>query len=436
MPHLLPTLILYSLIFFDVWFFFSKASGITKVWWKLALTYLLFLVLNLIFKNSILFNQLFFIALSYVCGMHKKWSHHIFYGLFSIILCEVIFRILALFVMPILFSISLAEINAQIWLKSAIYFSILPVFSLVSYLFSVDITLIRHINNERFSKFIIGMNITMFSYLMIVKFIPKELGIFPEFFKAYRTHITLAYLVLLIWFIMQLDRFAKEQLHQRLKLAQQERIDNLENYNNYIEGLYQEIRTIKHDSENILISLKDSIDKGSKEEIERVYHTVVQQSARQFLDPSSGYKDLENIEEGVVRSLLNAKIYEAHHLGMEVYLEIPDKINSYHIKLLDLVVFMSILLDNAIETTKGSLRPFISIAMFEEGDRQFLIIENASKNKIVDTAKLYNAKEATDIENYQKSLSRFIAILNDYPASTFSTRSNHYRFRQILEMRP
>ncbi|MEK5289798.1 histidine kinase [Streptococcus parauberis] len=435
MQQLLPTLVLYSLIFFDVWFFFSIVSGISKSWWELALTYIMFLVLNVTFNNSILFNQLFFIALSYFCGKDKKWSHHIFYGLFSIILCEIIFRLMALLVMPILFSITLSEINAQLWIKVVVYLAILPVFSLVSYLFNVDITLIKHINNERFSKFVVGMNLIMFSYLIIVNFIPKELGILPEVFQTYRTHITLVYMIVLIWFIMQLDRFAKQQLHQRLKLAQQERINNLENYNNYIEGLYQEIRTIKHDSENILISLKDSIDKGSKEEIERVYHTVVQQSARQFLDLSSGYQDLENIEEGVVRSLLNAKIYEAHHLGMEVYLEIPDKINSYHIKLLDLVVLISILLDNAIETAKGSLRPFISIATFEEGDQQFLIIENASKNKIVDMSKLYNTSESTDMESYQKSLSRFVAILNDYPASTFSTRSNHYRFRQILEMR-
>ncbi|MGT2845247.1 GHKL domain-containing protein [Streptococcus hongkongensis] len=401
------------------------------------MTYLLFLGLNVIFENSILFNQLFFIGLSYSSRRDKKWSHHMFYGLFAIILCEVIYKLLALCVMPPLFLLTLTDINNHIWLKVMVYAVILPVYGLFSYLFNLDISLIRYINNERFSYFVLGMNITMLSYLILVKFIAKELGLFPDFFQTYRTHITLVYISVLIWFIMQLDRFAKQQLHHRLKLAQQERIDNLENYNNYIESLYQDIRTLKHDSENILISLKDSIDKGSRTDIEQVYHTVVQQSALQFLDRTTGYGDLENIEDSVVRSLLNTKIYEAQHQGIDVYLEIPDKVNHYHVKLLDLVVLISILLDNAIDTARGSIKPFISIVFFEDDGQQFLIIENATKNKKVDMTKLYNSSDAvTNVESYQKSISRFLSVLNDYPSATFSTRSNHYRLRQILEMRP
>ena len=85
------------------------------------------------------------------------------------------------------------------------------------------------------------------------------------------------------------------------------------------------------------------------------------------------------------------------------------------------------LVDNAIETAKGSRRPFLSIAYFKQDGKQFFIIENSTKTNRINMARLFNVQ--------QKSLSRFFTILNGHPQITFSTKSDHYRLRQLLEMR-
>lgn len=133
---------------------------------------------------------------------------------------------------------------------------------------------------------------------------------------------------------MKLDRFAKDQLSQKLTQAQNERIAYLENYNQSIEQLYREIRTVKHDSENILISLKDSIDSGDIDLITRVYDTVIQQSATSMMRTNYEISSLDNIKETVIRSIMNSKLLEAQYLGIELYIEIPDVIDHLPRKIL------------------------------------------------------------------------------------------------------
>ncbi|BAN94409.1 sensory transduction protein kinase [Streptococcus dysgalactiae subsp. equisimilis 167] len=271
------------------------------------------------------------------------------------------------------------------------------------------------------------MNTTMFSYYFFVHFLVKVQSEFLGLYFRYRSILIFIYLAILIWIIVKLDRFAKDQLSQKLAQAQSERIAYLENYNQSIEQLYRDIRTVKHDSENILISLKDSIDSGDIESITQVYETVVQQSATSLRRPGYEMSSLDNIKEAVVRSVMNSKLLEAQHYGIDLYIEIPDVIDDLPIKLLDLIVLFTGLVDNAIETAKGSRRPFLSIAYFKQDGKQFFIIENSTKTNRVDMVSLFDDR--------QKSLPRFFEILDGHPQITLSSKSDHYRLRQLLEMR-
>lgn len=166
------------------------------------------------------------------------------------------------------------------------------------------------------------------------------------------------YLMLLIWVIVKLDRFAKDQLSQRLALAQKERVAYLEKHNQYIERLCREIRAIKHDSENILISLKDSIDSGDIAAISKVYQTVIQESASSIRQLTPELSALDNVQDSVIRSLLHAKLLEAKLQGIAVYIDIPETLASSSVRLLDVIVLFKVVIDNAILSAKGSSRPF------------------------------------------------------------------------------
>lgn len=202
---------------------------------------------------------------------------------------------------------------------------------------------------------------------------------FLALYFQYRSILVFIYLAIFIWVIVKLDRFAKDQLSQKLTQAQNERIAYLENYNQSIEQLYREIRTVKHDSENILISLKDSIDSGDIDLITRVYDTVIQQSATSMMRTNYEISSLDNIKEAVIRSIMNSKLLEAQYLGIELYIEIPDVIDHLPIKLIDLIVLFTGLVDNAIETAKGSRRPFYLLHTLNKITSNYLLLKIAQK---------------------------------------------------------
>lgn len=417
----------YTTIFIDSWIIFSKSSGIKLKWKPLCVTGAIFIVANVLFDNVILIDQLFFIGVSLLFAPQKKLSEHIFNGFFAIMIVELLFRVIGSFFLPAVLGFSIRQINSDLRLLELCYLLILPMFYLFSYIFSIDLSLLRFISEDKMKKWVFWMNTTMFSYYFFVHFLVKVQSEFLGLYFRYRSILIFIYLAILIWIIVKLDRFAKDQLSQKLAQAQSERIAYLENYNQSIEQLYRDIRTVKHDSENILISLKDSIDSGDIESITQVYETVVQQSATSMRRPGYELSLLDNIKEAVVRSVMNSKLLEAQHYGIVLYIEIPDVIDDLPIKLLDLIVLFTGLVDNAIETAKGSRRPFLSIAYFKQDGKQFFIIENSTKTNRVDMVSLFDDR--------QKSLPRFFEILDGHPQITLSSKSDHYRLRQLLEMR-
>ncbi|MGT2934121.1 GHKL domain-containing protein [Streptococcus catagoni] len=427
-------MILYAIIFLDIWLLFSKSTGIKLKWSKIFLIALVFVSLNIVFNYSVLCNQLLFILLSYFYFSDRKFAEHIFYGLFSNVLVETLVRLVIFFFFPVLLGYKIGEIYHNSTLLILSYLLVIPFFTFLSYVFSIDISLIRFINEDMIKKWVVFMNIIMISYFFSVHIMAYFETDYHSLYYQFRPKLILAYLLILIFFILRWDRFTKDQLEKKLLLAQKERTDNLEKYNHYIEQFYKDTRAIKHDSENIMISLKDSVDSGDLKEIARVYQTVVKESAAPIFNHDLGFCGLENIKESVIRSLLNSKLLEAQSQGIDLYIEVPETIEEINFKLLDLVVVLSVLLDTAIHTATGSIRPFISIAYFYQGNKQCFIIENSTKMKQVKMAKLFDQKVDNSHYLNQKSISRLTSILETYPNTNFSTRSNHYRLRQILEM--
>ncbi|EHI68877.1 hypothetical protein STRIC_1835 [Streptococcus ictaluri 707-05] len=404
-------------------------------WKKGLLIGFIFSAINIAIGNLVLIDQAFFIVLSFLYALHKKIFEHIFNGLFSIMIVELLFRTIGSFFLLAVIGYTVSQINNNLALTGLCYLLALPAFYMFAYIFSIDLSLIKFIREDQLKKWVTWMNISMVFYYMLIHFFVYAQSDILKMYFRYRSILIVIYLALFMWVIIKLDRFAKDQLSQQLDLAQQERISYLENYNHYIEQLYREIRTVKHDSENILISLKDSIDSADLDEITKVYQTVVQKSASSIKEIGFEISTLDNISEPVIRGLLSSKLLAAQNCGIDLFVEIPDIIEEVPIKLLDFVALLTVVLDNAIASAKGSKRPFLSIAYFKQDQKQCFIIENSTKPNRIDIAKKFDWNKADDSEAYQKCLRHFLTILDSYSQVTFSTKSDHYRLRQMLEMR-
>ncbi|WP_159560496.1 GHKL domain-containing protein [Streptococcus halichoeri] len=433
--HSISQLLFYLILFGDTWYFFAKSSGINWRFRRIAVTGLVFVLINVLFNGNLLINQGFFIMLGLVNLPQKSLSETLFYGLFANIFVEIIFRTLAFLFLPILKGSPLLAHVSQLQLVLLSYSFVLPSYAIFKYLFSIDISLIRFISEKRLTSRVNVMNLVMVAYFFLMEWWSAGDKTPSVFYLESRPYIFLVYLALIVAFIFRLDRFAKDELEKKLASAQAERITNLEKYNAYIESLYRNIRTIKHDSENILISLKESIDSGDLTLINQVYQQVIKEARESLLHTTFEFTDLENVQESVIRSLLNAKCHEAQSQGIELYVDIPASIEGNTIKLMDLVVLLGIVLDTAIETTKGSQRPFISLAYFSQDAKQFFIVENSIRSKQIQMAHFFENKKQQEGSQKEHHFSRFFDIIDAYPATIFSTKSQHYRLRQILEMR-
>ena len=135
----------YVTIFIDSWVIFSKSSGIKLSWKRLCLTGLMFIIANMMFDNLILIDQFFFIIVSLLFAPQKKLSEHIFNGFFAIMIVELLFRVIGSFFLPVVIGFTISQINNDLRLLELCYLCVLPMFYLFSYIFSIDLSLLRFI---------------------------------------------------------------------------------------------------------------------------------------------------------------------------------------------------------------------------------------------------------------------------------------------------
>lgn len=344
------------------------------------------------------------------------------------------YRLIAGLLLPSLFGYSYDSIRSSFELLDVVYLLLLPATQLLLYMFSIDLSLFKLMTSVPLKRRLYFTNSVMIGYYLLFHVLMLMDISVIDYLQKYRMLLIMIYMLFMTWIFLTLNRFAKDKLQEKLHLAHSERIENLKRYNNYIEMLYQQIRTVKHDSENIMISLKDSVDNGDLDTITYVYNNVVRASGNAIVNVGENFGSLDNIKESVIRSLINSKLIEEQQQGIRVYIEIPDDIEENSLKLMDLISVITYLLDNAIETAKGSQNPFLSIAYFCENQKQYFIIENSTKVKRINLMSLFDKYYIEKGECLSLKAKQFNDILEENPQLIFSTKSDYFRMRQMLEM--
>lgn len=80
------------------------------------------------------------------------------------------------------------------------------------------------------------MNAALLFYYVMVHCMINIQGDFLKFYFRYRSVMIFLYLMLLIWVIVKLDRFAKDQLAQKLALAQKSVLPTLKSTISILSG--------------------------------------------------------------------------------------------------------------------------------------------------------------------------------------------------------
>lgn len=247
------------------------------------------------------------------------------------------------------------------------------------------------------------------------------------------------YFILFICFVNILDRNLRQELQEQVILQKEIQLQNINNYSKQVEGLYQEIRSFRHDYANILTSLKLGIDKKDLQLISDIYDSVLKESGKTLKGERFEVARLANVQELPLKSLLLSKLSEAQSLSIPISLEVEAPIVISHIEQIDLLTIVSILLDNALEAAaEAGDKANLAVCLFEDRrlNKQVLIIQNATAEREVDLARIFERGVSSKVGERGLGLANVTDILKAYPNISLRTTSQHFTFTQVLEIEP
>ena len=418
----------------------GERLNLKKVVISIILFYLSILLFIVVFEStefyfygSLLSYPTFFILYTLSIGeLRSKVSLLLFYSLFPLGFWDVIKNFLGYFVIakiPILQS--LYETNFGIMIFSLL--AEIIVFFLIS-LFRYNFSHLKIKNLDRKTKFIlITADILMLAYFILPSYINYSDKVSWDRMLDYKELLTAVYFLLFICFVNLLDRRLLQELQEKVVLQKEIQLQNLSNYSQQVEGLYQEIRSFRHDYANILSSLKIGIDQKDINLVSQVYDSVLKSSGEKLKGKRFDVAHLRNINDLALKSLLLSKLSEAQNLSVPVSLEIGEQFSIKNMEQIDFLTITSILLDNAIESAaEGG----IAVCFLEdtEWNKLVMIVKNSTLEREIELRDIFKRDNSSKGEGRGIGLANVRRILKSYPNVCLKTTSKNYVFTQILEI--
>ena len=418
----------------------DERLNLKKLVVSIILYYLSILLFIVVFKStefyffgSVLIYPTFFILYTLSIGeLRSKVSLLLFYSLFPLGFWDVIKNFLGYFVIykiPILQTIY--ETNLGIMIFSLL--AKIIVLFLIS-IFQYNFSHLKIKNLDRKTKFIlITADILMIAYFILPPYINYIDKVSWDGMLDYKELLTAVYFLLFICFVNLLDRKLLQELQEKVVLQKEIQLQNLSNYSQQVEGLYQEIRSFRHDYANILSSLKIGIDQKDINLVSQVYDSVLKNSGEKLKGKRFDVAHLRNINDLALKSLLLSKLSEAQNLSVPVSLEISEQFSIKNMEQIDFLTITSILLDNAIESAaEGG----IAVCFLEdtEWNKLVMIVKNSTLEREIELRDIFKRDNSSKGEGRGIGLANVRRILKSYPNVCLKTTSKNYIFTQILEI--
>lgn len=178
---------------------------------------------------------------------------------------------------------------------------------------------------------------------------------------------------------------------------------NLENANNTIHSLkilHDQVRSFKHDFDNIVNSIGGYVVTEDINGLKKYYNQLLEECQKTnnlyALSP-------EVINHPAIYHMLATKYYEADQLDIQIHLNIFLDLREIEkrMKIYDFTRILGILLDNAIDAAKECDKKIMNVIFRKElsNDMICIIIQNSYNNKNVNTEDIYK-KGVSSKENH------------------------------------
>lgn len=347
----------------------------------------------------------------------------------------------------------LKECNNMIW-----FYSIYTIFSYAVFAYLMNSTILSLIGENTFDQYMFLINMTispafsiLCNYILIrliepsLSFLQKHQDNVNQFFltlinvlltlcciiqfgnyfieeyilkgeNLIRKHIITIFILVIVVLIVYLNFKTRQLDKQRIQQLKDNQLADLTSYVQQIETMYSELRSFRHDYQNVLISLNESIKTKDLAVIEDTYNTILNKEGIVLEDEHYSLAKLDNLKTLPIKGIISTHVIQAWQKNIPVHLEIDDVIQDEPIDILDYVRITSILLDNAIEAAEKSENPFLNIVFLKNADDNEvkLLIENSCPNEVIDITKVFKKGYSTKGKGRGLGLATVQTILQSY----------------------
>ena len=244
--------------------------------------------------------------------------------------------------------------------------------------------------------------------------IPGQNGSVGKMIYNNALHIS-GYLLVMCCLLLAMRRSYLEQIQTE---AKQKAMQDLQDYTRNLEAMYNSLRSFKHDYVNILLSLSGYIEEGDLDRLKDFFESKIFPTKNLITGGDYKLNQLSNIGVLEIKSLLSAKMIYAHESGIDITIDIPDKVEGFPIDTVDLARILGIFLDNAMEATLETEQPQIGLNILRNKTSVSIIISNRFPDNGVMLHKLKqkgfstkNGHQGIGLWNAQKIISSYDNVL-------------------------
>ncbi len=260
--------------------------------------------------------------------------------------------------------------------------------------------------------------------------IPGQNGSIGKMIYNNALHIS-GYLLVMCCLLLAMRRSYLEQIQTESK---QKAMQDLQDYTRNLEAMYNSLRSFKHDYVNILLSLSGYIEDGDMDRLKDFFESKIFPTKNLITGEDYKLNQLSNISVLEIKSLLSAKMIYAHESGIDITIDIPDKVESFLIDTVDLARILGIFLDNAIEATLETEQPQIGLNIIQNKTGVSIIISNRFRDNGIMLHTLKQKGFSTKIGHQGIGLENAQKIISSYDNVLLETTMKCDYFTQHIEL--
>lgn len=148
--------------------------------------------------------------------------------------------------------------------------------------------------------------------------------------------------------VLSLIVFKVYREREQMEHEKQEQ-NNLQEYIKQVEGMYEGLRTFKHDYINILAALSGYLEDEDYSGLKKYFDEYIMPTNQKINRDNYRLVQLSNVKQNSIKGILASKLIYAHTIGVDVYIDIVEEIDNIGINPVDFARIIGVYLDNAIE---------------------------------------------------------------------------------------